>query len=195
MADETLDDSLLLAPITLVLITNNSVREASTKDIPLIGICNKLLLCNNFTDSLTYLPFFLFKCCEFVVLCIILLEVARELSRFCKMVRRSKVVGPRCVTSYTSCDSLQNWFVSFQFTRTSSKIFGFPVKATLSTFLIIHIQFKDVSNQRKSEAQSHFLYNKAEPTPKCNLCSVMQKELVQAPRAWSTIWNQSTESM
>jgi len=97
------------------------------------------------------------------------------------MVRRSKVVGPRCVTSYTSCDSLQNWFVPFQFTRTSSKIFGFPVKATLSTFLIIHIQFKDVSNQRKSEAQSHFLYNKAEPTPKCN-CTPMYK------RRWFKHW-------
>jgi len=30
-----------------------------------------------------------------VVLYIILLEVAREFSRFCKMARRSKLVGPR----------------------------------------------------------------------------------------------------
>jgi len=32
------------------------------------------------------------------------------------------------------------------------KIFGFPSEATLDRFLIIHIQFKDISNQRKSEA-------------------------------------------
>jgi len=51
-------------------------------------------LCNKFDDTLTYLPLFSFKCCA-VVLYIILLEVARELSHFCKIVRRSKVVGPR----------------------------------------------------------------------------------------------------
>jgi len=39
---------------------------------------------------------FNFKSCESVVLYIILLEVVRELSRFRKMARRSKVVGPRC---------------------------------------------------------------------------------------------------
>ena len=37
-----------------------------------------------------------FKSYEYVVLYTILLEVARELSRFRKMARRSKVVGPRC---------------------------------------------------------------------------------------------------
>ena len=57
------------------------------------------------------------------------------------------------------------------------------------------MQFKDISNQRKSEAWSHSLYNNAQPTPECNLCSVIQKEVVQAPKAWSNIWNQSTESM
>ena len=41
---------------------------------PLIEICNELLLCNNFNDALTYLPFFIFQCCESVVLYIILLE-------------------------------------------------------------------------------------------------------------------------
>jgi len=45
-----------------------------------------------------------------------------------------------------------------------------------------HIQFKDDSNQRKSEALSHFLYNKAQPTPKCNLCFRYTKEVVQAPK-------------
>jgi len=35
-----------------------------------------------------------FKCFESVVLYIILLKVTRELSRFRKMARRSKVVGP-----------------------------------------------------------------------------------------------------
>jgi len=56
------------------------------------------------------------------------------------------------VTSYTSCDSLQNRFVPFQFAIIFYKIFGFPLEATLSRSLITHIQFKDVSNQRKSEA-------------------------------------------
>jgi len=53
-------------------------------------------VCNNFNDALTYLPFFSLKCCESVVLYIILLEVSRNLSCFCKMASRSKVVGPRC---------------------------------------------------------------------------------------------------
>jgi len=52
-------------------------------------------------------------------------------------------------------------------------------KATLTRSSIKHIQFKNVSNQRKSEAQSHFLYNKAQQAPLCNLFSVIQ-ELVQA---------------
>jgi len=47
---------------------------------------------------------------------------------------------------------LQNRFVPFQFAITIYKIFGFPIEATLSRFLIILIQFEDVSNQRKSEA-------------------------------------------
>jgi len=47
---------------------------------------------------------------------------------------------------------LQGRFVPFQFAITFYKIFGFPLEATLSRFLIIHIKFKDVSNQRKSEA-------------------------------------------
>jgi len=43
-----------------------------------------------------YLPSFSFKYCASVVLYIILLEVAREFSRFFKMARRSKVFGSRC---------------------------------------------------------------------------------------------------
>jgi len=86
---------------------------------------------------------------------------------------------------------LQNRFVPFQFATTFHEIFCFPLEATLSTFLITHMQFRDVRNQRKSEAWSHFLYNNAQPTPKCNLCSVIQNEVVQAPKAWSTIGNQS----
>ena len=35
---------------------------------------DKLLLCNNLNDALTYVPFFIFRCCEPVVLYIILLE-------------------------------------------------------------------------------------------------------------------------
>jgi len=31
-------------------------------------------------------------------------------------------------------------------------MFGFPLEATLSRFLITQIQFEDVSNQRKPEA-------------------------------------------
>jgi len=34
---------------------------------------------------------------------------------------------------------------------------GFPLEATLSIFLIIQIQFEDVSNQRKSETLEPFL--------------------------------------
>jgi len=49
-----------------------------------------------------------------------------------------------CVSSYTRCDSLQNRFVPFQFAITFYEIFGFSLEATLSRFLIMHIQFKDV---------------------------------------------------
>jgi len=44
--------------------------------------------CNNFNGALTYLPIFSLKCCESVMLYIILLQVARKLSRFCKMTYR-----------------------------------------------------------------------------------------------------------
>ena len=48
------------------------------------------------TTNLTHLfSLFNFKACEYVVLYIILLEVASELSRFCKMAGRL-IVGPRC---------------------------------------------------------------------------------------------------
>jgi len=57
-----------------------------------------------------------------------------------------------CVSSHISCDSLLNQFVPFRFAITFYKIFCFPSETTFSKFLIIHIQFKDVSNQRKSEA-------------------------------------------
>jgi len=40
---------------------------------------------------------FRFLTCESVVLCIILLEVARKLPGSCKMARRTKVVGPPVV--------------------------------------------------------------------------------------------------
>jgi len=43
-------------------------------------------------------------------------------------------------------------FVLFQFATTFHKIIGFPLDAALSRFLIIHIELKDISNQRKSEA-------------------------------------------
>jgi len=51
---------------------------------------------------------------------------------------------------------LQNQFVPFQFAITFYKTFVFPLEATLSRFLIVHFQFKDISNPRKSEAWSHF---------------------------------------
>jgi len=52
--------------------------------ITLIEICNNLLLCSNFNsnDALTYLLFFMFESCEFIVFYIILLQVARNMSRF-----------------------------------------------------------------------------------------------------------------
>jgi len=84
MADEALDVS---------------VRDPSPTGTTMIEICNKflpyLLLRNKFNEALTYLFFYSFKCCESVVLQITVLEVARELSRFSKMARRSKVVRPR----------------------------------------------------------------------------------------------------
>jgi len=49
---------------------------------PLIEICSELLLCNNFNDALTYLPFFSFESCVYIIL----LEVASK----------SKAVGPCC---------------------------------------------------------------------------------------------------
>jgi len=75
IADDTLDNSLHLLPLTLVSIRNDSVREAPTTAIPLIKIYNKLLLCSNFNDALTYLSFFSFKSCESFVEYIILMEV------------------------------------------------------------------------------------------------------------------------
>jgi len=47
---------------------------------------------------------------------------------------------------------MRNRFIPFQFAITFYKIFGFSLEAILSRFLIIQIQFKRVSNQRKSEA-------------------------------------------
>jgi len=37
------------------------------------------------------------------------------------------------------------------------------------------IQFQDIDNQRNSDVWSHFLYNNAQQTLKCNLCSVILK--------------------
>jgi len=59
---------------------------------------------------LTYLPFFSFKCCGSVVLYILVLEVARELSRFCKMARRSKMLRPCCSTYQIHWE---NWWWEF----------------------------------------------------------------------------------
>jgi len=47
---------------------------------------------------------------------------------------------------------LQNRFVPFRFAISFYKILDFPFEATLNIFVIIQIQFKDVSNQRNSEA-------------------------------------------
>jgi len=56
-------------------------------------------MCNNLNDALIHRIFFSFKSCEFVVLYIIFLEVARKLSHFCIVTRRSKIFGPRGVSS------------------------------------------------------------------------------------------------
>jgi len=98
MAYEILDDSLRLAAINTSISEGTKVSEKPRLQgtgTPQIEICNKLLLCYNFNDALTYLLFFIFRYCESVVLYIILLEMARKLSRFCKMARRYKAVGPR----------------------------------------------------------------------------------------------------
>jgi len=65
----------------------------------------------------------------------------------------------------------------------------------VTSSLIIHIQFQNISNQRKSEVYSHVLYDKAQQKPKYNLCSTIQKEVLQAPKVWSTIWHQSAVYM
>jgi len=75
---------------------------------------------------------------------------------------------------------LQNQFIPFKFAKTFPQTIWLSFRSDLSRFLIIYIQFEDVSNQRKSEAQVHFFYNKAQTTPTCNLCSGIQKEVVQA---------------
>ena len=99
LADETLDDSLwLFTSNTSISIDKGTIM--SEKSLPQPSLWQRfvikcyLLLCNNFSDALTYLPFFSFKCCGSVALYIILLEVARELSHFCKMAHSLKVVGP-----------------------------------------------------------------------------------------------------
>jgi len=46
---------------------------------------------------------------------------------------------------------LQNQFVPLRFAISFYKILGFALEATSSIFKIIQIQFKDISNQRKSE--------------------------------------------
>jgi len=91
MADETMDDSIRLAATNTGIAKGTIVSEKprlQDTGIPLIEICNKLLLCNNFNDALAYLSFSIFRCCESVVLYIILLEMVRKLSRFCKLARR-----------------------------------------------------------------------------------------------------------
>jgi len=58
-AHETLDDSLRFAATNILVLLysrNDSVKEASTIGIPLIEICNNLLLCNDFNDALSYFP-------------------------------------------------------------------------------------------------------------------------------------------
>jgi len=61
------------------------------------------------------------------------------------LVHIQAVILSKSICSFPVCNNFPPniWFY---------KIFGFPLEAILSRFLIIHIQFKDVSNQRKSEA-------------------------------------------
>ena len=61
-------------------------------------------LCNDFNDALIF-PFS-FEYFESVVLYIILLEVAREFSRFCEMAWKSKVVGPRWIKILSSIKTI-----------------------------------------------------------------------------------------
>jgi len=74
MAYEILDDSLRLAAINTSISEGTKVSEKPRLQgtgTPQIEIYNKLLLCYNFNDALTYLPFFIFRYCESVVLYII----------------------------------------------------------------------------------------------------------------------------
>ena len=68
-----------------------------------------LMNCYFFPDSFTYFPFFSFKCCEYVILYTISLEVACMLSCFCKMACRSKVVGPYWLNAYWICFCKHSW--------------------------------------------------------------------------------------
>jgi len=91
-AVKRLDGSLRLLPLTLILIQEWYVIEASTTSIPLIEVCRKLLLCNNFNDEHTYLPF---SVLNLVNMLFYTSFYWKWPSSCCKMARRLKDVVPR----------------------------------------------------------------------------------------------------
>jgi len=79
-----------------------------------------------------------------------------------------------CVSSYASCDSLQNRFIPFQFAITFYKIFGFHLETALTTrSLIVRIQLKFVIIEtKKLTATSHTIrLNK----PQSAICAPLYK--------------------
>jgi len=77
---------------------------------------------------------------------------------------------------------LQNRFVPFQLAITFHKTFGLNLEATLSRFLITHIQFKGVINQKKIGSLESFLIQQ-DSTNKVQFVLRYTKDVVQAPKA------------
>jgi len=95
IAKATLNDSLRLAPLTLILIKERQCGEALTTGIPLMGICNKLLLCNDFNDTVTYLPFLVSNVVNLLFYLSFYWEWPASWHVFVKWAVGQKVVEPR----------------------------------------------------------------------------------------------------
>jgi len=129
----------------------------------MIEICNKLLLCSNFNDALTYRTFSSFKSCESVVPYINLLAVASKWSRFCKMVRRSKVVEPRSTFNvYHNFLKTVNcqFFLCFYIKSTALSSGNWPVNLKLLLAPGLRLIFPEICFNLVSQAKIvHFLFH------------------------------------
>ena len=148
MADKTLDGNLRLLPLTLALIKERYAREVSTTNIPLIEICRNcyLLLCNNFNDALTYLPFPVLDLVNMLFYILFYWKWPSSCHVFI-VARRKKEVGPlwdrQSQTRWRGCDcwELQDepfafyWRIDIACVNLLNRVFsmhliGFPLRAT-----------------------------------------------------------------